>query len=202
MALLIGIAAIVQQPVFARATGLPANTWFVSEALVAAPFYLAGRLCCPWLVGAVRPLRDVTILVVSGALLFATFGENGGFRREPVVVMAMANHGAWLWFYGTAASGVVFAVTLCHLAARMLLPLAAVGRLSLLYLGLSGLSFSFIELRLIAAVGVVPQSHLALAVACAAYVAAALALGYPLVRAMQRFAPQLFGMGAGPGRRG
>lgn len=198
MALLVGVAVVVLQPAVSQATGIPINAWFVSEGLVALPFYLAGRLCRPWLVGAVHPLRDATVLLVSGALLFATFGENRDFRREPVVVMAMANHGLWWWFYGTALAGVVFAASLCRLAAKPLRPLASVGRSSLLFLGLSGLSFSFVEMPLIAAVGVVPQSQAAVALYGVVYVAAALVLGTPLVRALRRHAPWAFGLRTGP----
>jgi fucose 4-O-acetylase-like acetyltransferase len=194
MALLLGIAAIVLQPAVAEATGLSPNAWFVSEGLVALPFYLVGLLCRPWLVGAVRPLRDVAVLGVAAVALFATFDANGGFRREPVVVMAMANHGAWWWFYATALAGIFFAVSCCRLAPLALRPLAPVGRSSLLYLGLAGLSFSFVELPLIRAVGFVPRSHAGLLLYGGLYVAACLALGFPIVQGLRRYAPRAFGL--------
>jgi hypothetical protein len=194
--LLFGVEAVNHQLALAGRLGVPVNTWFVLEAVIASPFYLVGFACRPWLTSAAKPTRDAFLAAAAGALLFLSFDANTGFVREPVVVMATGNHGRWLPFYATAFAGIVFAAALCRLLASVLAPLAEVGRVSVLYLGFAGLNFTFVESALIGALGWVPQSHGGLLLYGAVYVAVSLACFYPLTRLLRRYLAAWFGMSA------
>ena len=105
---LIGWFLFWQSTLIVSATGIARNFWFINEALIAYPFYVAGILARRLRIFDRPPIigRLLIFLALLGVTL-ATFDLNSGpfVYKKPVVVMAGGSHGSLWLFPLTALAG-------------------------------------------------------------------------------------------------
>jgi len=173
--------------------GLPREFWFIAESFVGAAFYFAGHAAKPWLVTLPRNV----LIGVAGALMLSL-----AFWLTPkidvtlfrVVITSYSIHGHYPWFITTAFAGIVAVLLLTRVLPPGIRALQFIGRNTLIYLGLNGLCFHFIDIQFARTLLAIPdQWYLILPVALA-YIAAMFALFTPVVMLIGRYCRPLLGM--------
>jgi len=170
------------------------DIWFSRESLFLYSFYLLGLLLRRLDLWGMARQRGHLLwgALVSAAVLLLTFDLNPGSPvHKPVVLINLSKHGDPLWFGVTAVAGCLAIACLARLAPSYRL-ISYVGRHSLLLMGMNGLFFHFGNERLLQNV-VLPASHLPLMFWCTVASLGTMALSIPLVRAFERYLPQLVG---------
>lgn len=175
--------------------GLNRNFWFLHEVPVVYAFYLLGVLA-----GREDVMRRVSKpLALAGfvlglMLVQLTFDLNQGpFRYLQAVVIVLSGHGHFLWFPLTALAGTVAVFSLGFLLRKVRL-LAFFGSNALILLGVNGVFYHFVNPPLAAWVaGWLPGGGWPVLGVGACVTAGSLALGLPLIHALNRALPQLVG---------
>jgi fucose 4-O-acetylase-like acetyltransferase len=169
------------------------DIWFARECVLLYAFYLAGL----WL-HRTKVLDDLpaaakwALFLLPGGLLAATFNLNpGAHDLVPVVLINLSRHGDPLWFATGAVGGTLMTFGLAQLTARWS-ALAWVGRRALLFMGVNGFWFAWLNELVVRHVPA-PQGHAGLAAWCTAATLLSLALSAPVVWALDRWLPQLMG---------
>ncbi len=193
---LIGWILLWQITLISSATGIVKNFWFINEALIAYPFFLAGILAKrlrvfdrPSLAG-----RLLILLVLLGVTC-ATFDLNTGpfVWKKAVVVMAGSSHGSLWLFPITALAGALMVVLLARMTppARWLL---FIGANTIPLLGLDAIFYAYINLPVAQwLTGFMPDTQWAVLLAGILVTAATVAICAPGMYLLSRYLPQLIG---------
>lgn len=182
----------------AQLTGIAKNFWYFNVAFVGMSFYLVGYGLQPFLLWLERSSRFVVLAIAlfSGVVLFATFKLNGyssGVNGFPGVLMVAMSFGNPFWFGITAYAGIFFIISLACLI-RVNGPIIdLIGRNTMIYMGLSGLMFNFIDSKVISFFAFKPETHWELILFGALYVGAVLLFFAPVVFGLRRWFPEFFG---------
>jgi acyltransferase len=193
---LIGWVLLWQSPLVSSITGIARNFWFLHEALIAYPFFLAGLLAKrlrifdrPSLAG-----RLLIFLALLG-LTCATFNLNVGpfVWKKAVVVMAESSHGSLWLFPVTALAGALMIGMLARVTppARWLL---FIGANTIPLMGLDAIFHDYINLLLAQRLsGLMPDTQWAVLLAGILVTAATVTICAPGMYLLSRYLPQLMG---------
>jgi acyltransferase len=184
---------------FAKLTarlGVPLQSGFIYESLIALGFYLAGYSVRNIVQALPRSRWLIVLAVVATLLWFAAATHNSPpFFR--VVLMVAAAHGNYGLFLLAALSGCIMTIGIMRLLDIHWSCCTFVARNSLIYLGLNGFFFHFIDARIFAALGPLPNnSWLALLIAML-YASIAMLSIAPLVIFLRRFFSRWLGFKSG-----
>ena len=193
---LIGWVLLWQSTFISSATGIARNFWFINEALIAYPFFLAGILARRLRVFDRPPLagRLLLLLALLG-LTLATFNRNTGpfVWKKAVVVMAGSSHGSPWLFPITALAGALMIILLARMTppARWLL---FIGVNTIPLMGLDAILHDYINLPLAQWLsGFIPDTPWAVLLAGILVTAATVAICAPVMYLLSRYLPQLMG---------
>lgn len=180
----------------AYSVGVKKNFWFINEAVIAAAFYILGYSIKEELFAPLRLPKELIIVAVSGLLFFSTFDLNQGpfTGRLHVVTMTSSVHGNPFWFLLTACSGSVFIIYCMRLLQLNMRFVRFVGRNTLVYMGLNGISLHFMDPWLIKFIGYKPVTGLSVLLYGVVYVAVVMILFAPIVYLLERYMPEFVGV--------
>ncbi|HSB95043.1 MAG TPA: acyltransferase family protein [Spongiibacteraceae bacterium] len=182
----IGYLLAPQLPLIAARLQVPAHSWFIYESLIAAGFYLVGYSSRQLIVNLPRT-RWLALVTICAALLWylAACGNPVPFFR--VVLLVASAHGNYGLFLLAALSGSVMTITLLRLCDPDSRSFTFIARNSLIYLGLNGFFFHFIDDRVFTMIGFIPDRPWAVIGFAGIYVAATMLLLAPIVMFLRRF---------------
>jgi acyltransferase len=192
---LVGWVLLWQSSLVSEGTGIAKNFWFINEALIAYPFFLAGILAKRLRIFD-RTSRGVTLLIFA-VLFGVTLGlfnlNTGPFAWKPIVLMAQSSHGSPWLFPITALAGAFMVAFLARVTppARWLL---FIGANTLPLMGLDSIFHDYINqpvARWLA--GFVPDTQWAVLLAGILVTAATVAICAPGMYLLSRYLPQLMG---------
>jgi fucose 4-O-acetylase-like acetyltransferase len=124
--------------------GVGEHTWFAYEAIVALGFYMVGHALFPALKQLATRWRAAGVVsLLALALTVASYPLNS-LSPQLTVMMSSDRQGDPLPFMLTALSGSVGVMALAMVLQRVAI-LGWLGRMSMVYLGLSGVFFHFIN---------------------------------------------------------
>lgn len=175
-------------------SGIPVNFWYLNEAVVAASFYLSGYALRNALLKPVQLRKDIIILLVSGLAFLLTWDLNRGpFKFVDGVLMSCSIHGNMFLFYFTSYAGIFFVIYFFRI-----FPMA--GRISefyggttLIYMGLNGFCFHFINRRLIMYLDFRPDTGVMVFLYCAVYSVVLMLAFMPIAFVLRKYLPELVG---------
>jgi len=176
--------------------GVRPNIWYVDDAFIALPFYFAGYLLRDLLRGFENRwgwALSIGIAAAAGYGVWQTYDLNRGEKFWGVLIV-LSKYGNLDYFLLTAFLGIFGVVALSRALHFNLPPLNFVGRHSLIYLGLNGLCYHFLNAAIVANLKLPIRSHLDLALYATLISVAQLILFAPLVVALRRYLPELVGM--------
>ena len=193
---LIGWVLLWQSSLVSSTTGIARNFWFVNEALIAYPFFLAGILA--------KRLRIFDRPSLAGRLLIflallgitcATFNLNVGpfVWKKAVVVMAESSHGSPWLFPITALAGALMIALLARVTppARWLL---FIGANTISLMGLDAIFHDYVNLLLAQRLsGLIPDTHWAVLLAGILVTSATVTICAPGMYLLSLYLPQLMG---------
>ena len=193
-AIWVGVVLCNHLDLVARLFGVEQHTWFVYEAVVALGFYMVGQALYPVFQRlAGRPVVAWCVAALGLALAIASYRLNPLGPHE-TVMMSANRQGEPLAFMVSALSG-SFGVIALAMALRRSRGLAALGRQSMVMLGLSGFFFHFVNPHLVQW-WQPPESALALTLYVLTITVASLAVSEPPARLLMRWVPQWLGQPA------
>jgi fucose 4-O-acetylase-like acetyltransferase len=172
--------------------GIPKNTWYIHEALVAFGLYAFGfssfvvikKIAAqPW---AFRLLLAIVGLVVT----LTTFNGNAPYQGF-AVIMKNSNHGESLWFILTALSGSFFILMLSTLVTDSKI-MKMVGSRTLILVATSGVFHEFINPWVVKQITRL-DSWLWITVSSAGVAILSMAASLPVAWFLDRYLPQLVG---------
>lgn len=179
--------------------GLLPNILQMDNAFIALMFFFAGTLLKNPLTQAVDRrgwIVSIPVFLASGYVLFRTFGLNQTAGRG--VLMVASNYGDPILFLLTAFAGIFFILSLSRLLVLNVPYFSFVSQNTLIYLGLSGLCFQFVDGLVIKALNLTLKSHVDLIIYASLYVSLAMLVLAPVVIALRRWFPQLVGLAWSP----
>jgi acyltransferase len=177
-----------------KTMGVRMNVWYLNEAFIATSFYLLGYMLRDLLLAPRRWRKDVTITVVTGCIFLFTWNLNRGpFMWLRGVVMMCSSHGNILYFFLTSLAGIFFVVHFFRLVPIANSITRFIGRNTLIYMGLNGFCYHFINQPIIQSLALQPQSGLGVFIYCAASSVAMMLILIPLVVTLNRYVPELVG---------
>jgi acyltransferase len=192
----IGWVLLWQSTFISSATGIARNFWFINEALIAYPFFLAGILAKRLRVfDRPPPAGRLLVFLAMLGLTWATFNLNTGpfVWKKAVVVMAGSSHGSLWLFPITALAGALMITMLARVTppARWLL---FIGVNTIPLMGLDAIFHDYINLPLAQWLsGFMPDTPWAVLLAGILVTAATVAICAPGMYLLSRYLPQLMG---------
>jgi len=182
----------------AQLSGTPKNFWYFNVAFVAMSFYLMGHGFRSFLLWLDESSWFVALILAafSGIILFTTFNLN----RDPldlngfhVVVMVAMSFGNPFWFVITAYAGIFFIISLACLMNVNKPIIDLIGRNTMIYLGLNGLTFNFLDAKMVSFLAFKPETHGGVALYSILYVCTVLLIFAPIVFGLRSWFPEFFG---------
>lgn len=170
----------------------PEDIWFLQEAFVALPFYLAGHLLAQtgWL-AEVSVNRRLMILPLLLVIFIAATHFNFPDNPNMKVNMSTAEHGGWIYFPVAGLTGALGFLLLCQFLPQNRL-LTYVGSNTLPLMGINGLFLHFFNRLIAPACDALGHGYVLLAVYIAASLVSLL-LCLPLVWLFNRCVPWCVG---------
>lgn len=172
--------------------------WGLGEAFTAYSLYIVGFIMRKYdVINKIKSRINWLILTCSSlAVALLTFDLNKGpFKNSSYYVdMASSSHGNIFLFMFTAISGSIFLISLSKLIPKIK-PLIYIGKNSLIFMGLNGFFFSFINKRLIQWLSSNFLGHLSYLspLTCITAAVAELAICVPFVYILSKYFPELIG---------
>lgn len=190
----IGIAAVSFLLGFFMITPYGFN-WYIGEALVVMNFYLTGYLLKKFLITDFNPKLQWLVVVILGCILCLTFDLNvGPFSAQfPVPMIALLSHGNPWYFLLTAFVGIFATLAFSRALKVGREPFKFVSENLLIFLGLNGICFHFLNQYLISSVFTIPDTGLAVSLFTSIYVVVVMSLFSPIVMGLRRWIPELVG---------
>lgn len=192
----IGLYVFVQG--LARADGFPGllpRFLHLEDALIMLTFFFAGYLVrdllALWAQHRAGLILGVPIFLIAGYVVLKTYQLNQDAGRGVLVIASI--YGNPIWLLVTAFAGIIFILALSRFLAVDFAVFRFVSQNSLIYLGLNGLNFHFLDDAVARAVPINQQSHLAIFLFVAMYVVMIMLMYAPVVLALRRWFPQLVG---------
>jgi fucose 4-O-acetylase-like acetyltransferase len=165
------------------------------NACIAIVFFFVGYLLKKPLILMGEPtgwIISLPILFASGYILLKTFDLNQSAGQ--VVLMIASKYGDPILFLITAFAGIFFILALSRLLVWNKLYINFVGQNTLIYLGLNGLGFHFLDSYVIQILPINLKSHLEVFLYTSTYVVIIMLIFVPVVMALRRWLPELVGM--------
>ncbi len=168
----------------------------LEDALIVIVFFFAGYLLRDLLILWSKNNRrgraiSVAILLVAGYMVLKTFASNLDAGRGVLIIASI--YGNPIWFLLTAFAGIIFILALSLLLIWDVPYFRFVSQNSLIYLGLNGLNFHFLDDAVARLLSINLQSHLAVFLYGSVYVILTMLIYSPVVFALRRWFPQLVG---------
>jgi fucose 4-O-acetylase-like acetyltransferase len=191
LCILLGTQLCAHSAAMTAVIGLDGHSWFLSEAIVALGFYAIGHALYPLLRKmASSPVLASPVFVAAAALTLSTFSLNSPDTKF-VVMMSASQHGNAIAFTVTALAGCLAMFSLSMVLARFS-ALRSIGRDSLIWLGLNGIFFHFVNPEF---AKLMPPANTVSAISVYALMLAtgSLLVCWPLASLLRRYLPQLVG---------
>jgi hypothetical protein len=169
--------------------------WFMGEALVVMVFYLAGYLLRSILATRLELKWRLLLLIIFVPALFLTYDLNTGpfAAAFPVVLLALLSHGSPWYFALTAFAGIFALLAFSSLLRFGRQPFHFISENLLIFLGLNGICFHFLNEYIVSNVARIADTGLAVFLLSTIYVLVIMLLFSPIVIAIRRWIPELVG---------
>lgn len=193
--LVLGLALIRYADYIKVGASVDKSFWFIDVAVIAAPFYLSGYLLKKQVLREFSPQQYSLIAIMLGGLFLMCFNLNPGpfSSTDSVVILALSSIGHPFYFYLTAGLGSFVLIALCGLMPKNIKPLSFVGKNTIIYLGLNGLCFHFIDVLFIRHLNYYPSTTLEILTFSGAYTVGIMFCFAPLVYLLRTYFPKLVG---------
>ena len=175
---------------------IPAGVnWYIGEALVVMSFYLAGYSLKSFLIKDIGLRWAMLFFTIFGSILFLTFDLNKGpfLPQFPMVLLSLLSHGNPWYFLFTAFAGIFATLALTILLKIAHQPFRFISENLLIFLGLNGICFHFLNQYIVLRVGWIPDTGPAVFLLSLIYTVTIILLFSPIVIALRRWIPELVG---------
>jgi fucose 4-O-acetylase-like acetyltransferase len=175
----------------ARWLGIGEHTWFAYEAIVALGFYMVGHALLPALKRLATHRRAACVVSLLALALTAASYQLNSLAPQLTVMMSADRQGEPLPFMLTALSGSVGVMALAMVLQEVAI-LGWLGRMSMVFLGLSGVFFHFINAPLMLR-WPPPEAALPLTLYVLLVTLVSLLIATPFAVLLMRWVPQWLG---------
>ena len=170
--------------------------WYVGESLVVMSFYFVGYSLKKFLSKNHNDLKwTMLFFAIFSVILFLTFDLNTGpFPAQfPVVMLALLSHGNPWYFLLSAFAGIFATLAFTSSLKIASRPVRFISENLLIFLGLNGICFHFLNQYFISNMGSIPDKGSAVFLFSSIYTVAVMLSFSPMVIALRRWIPELVG---------
>lgn len=175
-----------------RITGIRFNFWFIHESFIALSFYLFGYYLQDTIKRTVRFPLLVFLLLISFTLLILTYNKNFSGSYD-VVVMGSSIHGEPLLFCCTAITGIFTVILLSKMIPLTCKPILFIGKNSLFYMGLNGVSMFLFDPFIAKQISSIAQTKIVTYLLILLYTTVLFVIFTPIVIFLKKYLPEMFG---------
>jgi fucose 4-O-acetylase-like acetyltransferase len=179
-------------------TGIDPRSWFISNAFVALLFYILGYLSREVLVKlneAKGWLFSLIAVPVFAVLFWLVFNSN---PDDGVVVMVALQYGNIWYFPVIALLGIAFLLVASRLFSVDFPLFRFIGQNTIIYLGLNGIGFIFMDSWILSHLPWLPARQVELLVFATVYTSVTLLLYTPVAWGIRRWFPEPAGLSWSP----
>ena len=176
--------------------GIDPGIWYVDDAFVVIVFYYLGYLSRKMLVRVDEAWgwwASLIVMPIAGFLLWNAYQWNSE-RGESVLVLISASQYGNIWYFLLASLiGIVFLLAFSRLLVFNGAPVSFIAQNSLIFLGLNGISFHFLDIWVIKHLGWLPTTFWEVFALTSVYTLFILVIFSPLAWGIRRWFPELSG---------